>query len=92
MVSVRQLELLVMVKIQAATHYLLVFSKKIDRLKRPGVNFINVLRAAFVHAEPKSLKKRVKLSVFLRFRDLRLQKLCAMLVKLTPSCYTINPD
>jgi hypothetical protein len=31
----------------------------------PGINFINVLRTAFMHADPKSLKKKVKLSIFL---------------------------
>jgi len=30
----------------------------------PGVNFINVLQAAFTSADPKSAKKTVKLSVF----------------------------
>ena len=50
----------------------------------PGLNFINVLRTAFSHVEPKSVKKTVKLSVFLRFRNLRAQKLRVnMLVKLT---------
>ncbi len=36
-----------------------------------GVNFINVLHTAFMRVEPKSVKKTVKLSVFLRFWDLR---------------------
>ncbi len=50
-----------------------------------GVNFINILRAAFAHAEPKSVKETVKLLVFLGYWDLRVQKLCInMLVKLTP--------
>jgi len=56
----------------------------------PGVNFINGLLAAFAHTEPKSVKKTVKLSVFLRFRDLRTQKQrINMLVKLTPD---VIPD
>jgi hypothetical protein len=42
---------------------------------RAGVNFINVFRAAFVCEEPKSVKKTAKLSVFLRFWDLHVQKL-----------------
>ncbi len=50
-----------------------------------GVNFINVLHAAFASAEPNSIKKTVKSSVFLHFWDLRAQKLHVnMLVKLTP--------
>ncbi len=36
-----------------------------------GLDFINVLRTAFTLTEPKSVKKTVKSSVFLRFRDLR---------------------
>jgi len=30
----------------------------------PIVNFINFLRAAFMHADPESAKKTVKLSIF----------------------------
>ncbi len=37
---------------------------------KPGVDFINYLRTAFTLVEPKSVKKTVKSSVFLRFRDL----------------------
>jgi len=37
----------------------------------PSVNFINLLWAAFVWADPKSVKKAVKLLVILRFWDLR---------------------
>ncbi len=48
-----------------------------------GVDFSNLLRVAFARAEPKSVKKTVKLSEFLRFWD--LQKLRVnMLVKSTP--------
>jgi len=51
----------------------------------PGVNFINILWTAYTWAEPIRLKKTVKSWVFLRFWDLRVQKLCLnMLVKLTP--------
>jgi ankyrin repeat protein len=39
--------------------------------QRLGVNFINVLHTAFTSAEPKSIKETVKLSIFLRFRELR---------------------
>jgi hypothetical protein len=31
---------------------------------RAGVNFTNIIRAAFTQADPKSAKKTVKLSVF----------------------------
>jgi len=60
-------------------------SSKFGRSDTPGVNCINILCAAFARAEPKSVKKTVKLSVFLSFRDLRAQKLrINMLVKMTP--------
>jgi len=36
-----------------------------DNLKRSGVNFINVLRAAFMHADPKSAKDTDDLSIFI---------------------------
>ena len=49
-----------------------------------GLNFINVLRPAFMLTEPKSVKKTVKSSVFLRFQYLRSLKLSVnMLAKLT---------
>jgi len=38
------------------------------------VNFINILLADFTCADPESAKETVKLSVFLRFWDLRAQK------------------
>jgi len=37
----------------------------------PGVNFINILRTAFLCADLKSAKKTFKLSVLLHFWDLR---------------------
>jgi len=37
----------------------------------PGVNFINVLQAAFTSADLKSPKKADNLTVFLRFWDLQ---------------------
>jgi len=37
----------------------------------PGVNFINILLAAFTCADPKRAKKTVKLSIFLCFWDLQ---------------------
>ena len=41
----------------------------VDR-DRLGVNFTNILRAAFMRPDPKSAKKTVNLSSFLRFQDL----------------------
>ncbi len=50
----------------------------------PGINFINILHAAFAHAEPLSVKNTI-------FRDLSSQKLhMNMLVKLTPGIIFIN--
>ncbi len=58
--------------------------RKIYFLGTPSVNFINFLQAAFKHAESRSVKKTVMLSVFFRFWDLCLQQLCVnMLMKLT---------
>jgi len=36
---------------------------QIDHTEHPGVNFINVLQAAFTHADPESAKKTVKSAV-----------------------------
>jgi len=47
-----------------------------------GVNFTNVLRAAFTLTDPKSAKKTVKLSSF--FALLGVKAGSRMLVKLTP--------
>jgi len=47
-----------------------IASKMLMKLT-PGLNFINILCTAFTHVEPKTVKKTVKLSVFLRFWDLR---------------------
>jgi len=58
---------------------------------RAGLNFINILRTAFMRLEPKSIRKTVKLSVFLHFWDLRAQKLLVnMLVKLTTDTFCIS--
>jgi len=51
----------------------------------PGVNFIHVLRAAFMHEDPKSAKKTVKLSFFLVLLGSPLTKAARkMLVKSIP--------
>ncbi len=69
---------------------LMSFIKSEIYLLRLGVKFINVLYSAFGCAEPKSVKT-ITLSVFLRFRDLRAQKLRVnMLVKSTPGINFIN--
>jgi len=39
-------------------------AKKALILTLPGVNFVNILQAAFVHADPKSSKKNINLTVF----------------------------
>jgi len=54
-------------------------------MRKPGVNFINVLRAAFALADPESAKKTVKLSVFFALSGSALAKAAPkMLLKLTP--------
>jgi len=52
---------------------------------RAGVNFINVLRAAFTGADLKSVKKTVKLSVFFALSGSARSKAAhRSLMKLTP--------
>ena len=54
-------------------------------LLSPGVNFTNILLAAFMRADPKSAKKTVKLSNFIALLGSACAKVaCRMLVKLTP--------
>ncbi len=43
---------------------LIIIEMEIHYFEIPGVNFINVLWAAFTHKDPQSAKKTVKLSVF----------------------------
>ncbi len=51
----------------------------------PGVNFINVLQAAFAHADPKSVKETIKLSVFFALLGSASVKATRRtLIKLTP--------
>ena len=53
----------------------------------PRVNFIDVLRAAFMCADPKSAKDTVKPSVFYMLSGSALVKDgCKMLMKSTPGC------
>jgi len=44
-------------------------------LEEAGVNFIDILQAAFMRADHKSAKICQVISVFLRFWDLHVQKL-----------------
>ena len=51
----------------------------------PGVNFTNILQAAFMHEDPKRAKKTIKLSSFYAILgSARVRAACRMLVKLTP--------
>ncbi len=61
---------------------------------RHGVNFINVLQAAFTHTDPKSTKKTVKLSVyFVLLGSERTKAAHRMLMKLTTGiCFTNCPS
>ena len=53
--------------------------------KRPGVNFTNILRAAFTRADPKSAKKLLELNDFFSLLGSAPVKAAhRMLVKLTP--------
>jgi len=55
---------------------------------RTGVIFTNILRAAFLHADPKSAKKTDNLNVFLALSgSARAKAAQKMLVKLTPGQY-----
>ncbi len=52
--------------------------------KKPVVNFINILRTAFTHKDPKSAKKTVKLSVFFALSwSAHIRAACITLIKLT---------
>jgi len=52
---------------------------------RPGLNFINVLRTAFMLADPKSVKKTVKLSIFfMLLGSTSVKAVSRTLMKLSP--------
>ncbi len=54
-------------------------------MKRPGVNFIKVLRAAFVRADPKSVKRYWQLNwIFTLLGSAHVKAALRMLMKLTP--------
>ncbi len=57
----------------------------------PGINFINVLGAAFTHANPKSKKKAEDLTVFLALLGSAcVEALCKTLMKSTTGVNFIN--
>jgi len=59
---------------------------------RPGVDFINILRAVFMFEDPKSEIKTVKLSIFLALLGSALVKAAhRMLMKLTPGLNILKP-
>ncbi len=50
-----------------------VFDEQVRKYATAGVNYINILRAAFARVDPKSVKKySYIISIFLVFWDLRL--------------------
>ncbi len=54
----------------------------------PSVNFTNVLRAAFAHANHESAKKIDDLTVFfVLLGSARAKAACRTLMKLTPCCF-----
>ncbi len=66
---------------------------KTDRrfVQRPGVNFINVLRSAFMLIDPESKKNTVKSTVpfYLLSGSAGIKAVCRMLMKLTTGvCFT----
>ena len=57
-------------------------------IAKPGVNFTNVLRAAYTQADPKSAIKLINLTVFFALLgSTRVKATCRMLVKLTPEIH-----
>ncbi len=71
------------------THHILTTALKL--YLRSGVNFINVVRAAFLHADAKSAKKTVKLSVFFALLgSVRIKAASRTLMKLTPHFMSSN--
>jgi len=57
----------------------------------PSVNVINVLRAAFMHADPKSIKRYLQLNlIFMLLGSARVKALRNMLMELTSGLNFIN--
>ena len=62
-------------------------------VETPGVNFTNVLQAAFTLADPKSAKKSLKLSSFIALLgSVRVKAVRRTLVKLTPGDSSITEE
>jgi len=61
-----------------------LFPSTLFLIPQSGVHFINVLQAAFAHADPESTKRQSRCQSFLRFQDLHVQKL------LTESCWNLH--
>jgi hypothetical protein len=58
---------------------------KSENSQKPGLNFINVLCTAFTLADPKNIKKTVKLSIFFTLlRSTSVKAVHIMLMKLSP--------
>jgi hypothetical protein len=81
------------VRTQSSCQYILMLlgSTRVKAVQRtlmklsPGVNFINFLQAAFMHADPKSTKNTVKLPVFFALSGSVCAKAARrMLMKLPP--------
>ncbi len=61
------------------------FHEQQKQVCEAGLKFINVLCTAFTRADPKSVKKTVKLSIFFTLLGFTsLKAACKMLMKLTP--------
>ena len=54
---------------------------------QPGVNLTNILRAAFMHADPKGTKKLLDMTFFALLGPASVKAACRMLMKLTPGLY-----
>ena len=65
--------------------------KMLAKLTPAGVNFTNILRAAFTRSDPKKAKKTVKLSSLIALLgSLRTKAACKMLAKLTPALLALR--
>jgi len=68
----------------------LLIHRKLTKLT-PGLNLFNVLRTAFTCANPRSVKKTVKLSIFfILLGSTSVKAARKTLVKLTPDCHNYH--
>jgi len=66
-------------------------SKYFWKKKKPGLNFIKVLHTTFAHADPKSVKKTVKLLIFFTLLEsTSVKAVRRMLMKLSPVRHKIR--